>query len=114
MKHHLLHHRYKAYSDLRSCHTSITATMIIVTNDKVNTITQNMLGIVDCCDAIELLTGVGIINTGGGYRPVMIKRGVPPTSTVYTSLCAIRSHMATFPSRSAIKPSSPSLVIATD
>ena len=48
-------------------------TMIIVINDAKKTMTQNIRGIVVCCDGIVILAGVGVSNTGGGNRPVTIK-----------------------------------------
>jgi hypothetical protein len=47
--------------------------MIIVINDTENTMPQKNWGIVGCSGVTELLTCVGRFDTGGGYRPVMIK-----------------------------------------
>jgi hypothetical protein len=50
----------------------------------------------------------------GGYAPVMIARGLPPTSYVASTVCVATSSCATRPAApSATKPYAPSTVIAT-
>src|ERR1700693_557342 len=68
-----------------------------------------------CCGVV--CCGVaccGVVSNTGGYSPVMMKCGEPPTKMMLIICRPGTSSMATLPPASAIRPNCPSLVIAMD